>query len=78
MIQDPTATHVADASALGIALGALVGWLPAATALLSFVYILIRLWETQTVQAMFGRTPPVTVIADPEKVKVTVKKDPQQ
>jgi hypothetical protein len=47
--------QIGDASAIGIALGSLVGWLPAIAALLSIVWTLLRIWEMPTVQALVAK-----------------------
>lgn len=48
-------THIVDASALGVTLGAVIGYLPSATAILSFVWVCLRIWETKTVQDMVAK-----------------------
>lgn len=45
----------ADALSLSAVISTLFGWLPSATALLSFVWICIRLYETETVKALIAR-----------------------
>jgi len=49
------ATHVVDAGAVSLLLGTLFNILPHATALLTFIWVLIRLYETKTVQALLFR-----------------------
>lgn len=46
-----------DTGAIGVLIATLFSWLPHATALVTFVWICIRLWETKTVQRLFGRKP---------------------
>lgn len=47
--------NVLDGTAVGTVAATLFGWLPEATALLSFIWIAIRIWETDTVQTLLGR-----------------------
>ena len=42
--------QVADAASIGIALGSIVGMLPALAALITIIWTGIRIWETRTVQ----------------------------
>lgn len=41
-----------DGSAITITAGALIGWLPAATTVLTFIWVLIRIYETKTMKRM--------------------------
>jgi hypothetical protein len=45
----------ADAGALGTGLLALVGYLPEISALLTILWMAIRIYETDTVQRLLGR-----------------------
>ena len=45
-----------DAGAGAITESAVMQWLPAATAILSFVWVLIRIFETKTVQRVLGKS----------------------
>jgi len=45
-----TAKQAADALSIATVLGTLMSWLPAAAALASLVWSIIRIYETQTVQ----------------------------
>ena len=45
-----------DAGAGAIAVSAVMQWLPAATAILSFVWVLIRRFDTTTVQRILGKS----------------------
>ena len=49
------AKHIGDAISIGTVLAALAGWLPAVAALLTIIWTGIRIWETDTVQKIFGR-----------------------
>lgn len=42
--------HVIDAGAVGTAFATLVGWLPHISSLLAIVWLLIRIYESKTVQ----------------------------
>lgn len=55
---DPKA--VVDTVSIATAVGTMAGWLPAIAALLTIVWTGIRIYETQTVQRMLGRTAPAT------------------
>ena len=52
-----TAKHIADAGAGVITVGAIVDWLPEATAILSLIWVAIRIYETDTVQRLLGNEP---------------------
>jgi len=45
-----------DISAGGITVGAVFDFLPEATALASLVWVLIRIYETPTIQRLLGKT----------------------
>lgn len=47
--------HVGDVGALSTVAATLFGWLPEATALLSFIWIAIRVYETKTVSDLIHR-----------------------
>jgi hypothetical protein len=44
--------HVVDGASIATAALAVIGWLPAAAALASIVWTLIRIYETKTVQEL--------------------------
>lgn len=46
---------IGDAASAGIVVGSLAGWLPAIAALLTIVWTLIRILETNTVQKLLMR-----------------------
>lgn len=50
--------YLVDGVSLGVAVGALVNWLPAIATALSIVWSCIRIYETQTVQRWLGRKDP--------------------
>lgn len=54
--QIPVAVKMsADITSVGIAVGTLAQVLPHVAALLTIVWTLIRIWETETVQRLLGR-----------------------
>lgn len=52
---DEQAKTILDMSALGITAGSFFQILPSITALASLVWILIRIYETDTIQKLLGR-----------------------
>jgi hypothetical protein len=50
-----TAKHVVDALSIITVVGTLVEMLPSIAALFTIVWTVIRIWETETVQNLFGR-----------------------
>ncbi len=44
------AKHIIDWAAVGTTIGAVMAWIPQATALIAFVWWCIRIYETKTVQ----------------------------
>ena len=50
-----TAKHFVDALSIITAVGTLVEMLPSIAAVFTIVWTGIRIWETETVQNMFGR-----------------------
>jgi hypothetical protein len=51
-----TAKHVVDALSILTVVGTLVEMLPSIAAIFTIVWTVIRIWETETVQNLFGRT----------------------
>lgn len=49
------AKQVVDAVSIGGTAAVLIGWLPTATAVLTFLWVAVRLWETRTVQRIIKR-----------------------
>jgi hypothetical protein len=49
--------HVADVGSIGTVLATLAGWLPEISALLSAVWVAIRILETATVRKLLGKQP---------------------
>ena len=50
-----TAKHLVDALSIATVLGTLTSMLPAIAAAFSIVWSAIRIWETDTVQRLFGQ-----------------------
>ena len=53
-MSEPT-KHIIDVASVTSLLGTLVGVLPDITAFLTFVWMCIRIYETDTVQSILGR-----------------------
>lgn len=51
----PETKQVFDLGSIGVVIASIMAWIPAATAVLSFVWIAIRVYETDTVQRLLGR-----------------------
>jgi|TARA_R110000851_G_C12744142_1_gene531270 hypothetical protein len=47
--------NLVDVSSVGITIGAFMSWIPEVTALASLVWVIIRIYETDTVQNIFKR-----------------------
>jgi hypothetical protein len=47
--------HMGDLVSVGVTMATIANWLPAIAALMTIVWTLIRIWETATVQRLFGR-----------------------
>lgn len=52
------AKHLVDGLSVATLLGSLVNVLPSIAAVLTIVWTLIRIYETQTVQRLLGKTTP--------------------
>lgn len=52
---DSTFATAADYAAFGVIVTTIIGWLPAISALLSIVWLLLRIWESDTVRELSGR-----------------------
>lgn len=50
-----SAQNAIDVGAMSVLGATLLGWLPQATAVLSFIWVVIRLYETATVQLALKR-----------------------
>lgn len=50
-----SAKQTVDAAAVGVAGAAWINWLPDVAAGLSIVWLLIRIWESETVKRLTGR-----------------------
>lgn len=59
MTQHDTAKTAVDALSLMTVVGTLVDALPSIAALISIIWGLIRIWETDTVKKLTGRHAPV-------------------
>jgi hypothetical protein len=46
--------QVADVAAGGVTVSAFMAWIPEATALLSLIWVCIRIYETNTVRKILG------------------------
>lgn len=51
----PETKQVFDLGSIGIVVASVLSWIPAATAVLSFVWVAIRIYETPTVQSIIKR-----------------------
>lgn len=47
--------YAIDAIAAGLTGGAIMDWLPELTALVTLIWVLIRVWETKTVRCLFRK-----------------------
>ena len=54
---DETTKHLIDLSAIFTAVGTMMSILPQLASLFTIVWMGIRIWETKTVQKIFGRSP---------------------
>jgi hypothetical protein len=52
------AKPVLDVAAVGVTVGAVMQWLPAAAAAFTLIWTGIRIYETDTIQKLFRRKPP--------------------
>lgn len=50
-----TMKHMGDAASAVVVVGAIVNWLPPVAALLTIIWTLIRIFESNTVQALIRR-----------------------
>lgn len=54
---DESVKHIVDGVSIMATLGTLIEMLPSISALLSIIWVAIRIFETDTVQRMLGRKP---------------------
>lgn len=54
MFREPE-VYAVDTASVGVVLGTMAGWLPNIAAVLSIIWMLVRLYETPTVQALLTR-----------------------
>jgi hypothetical protein len=50
-----TVKHIVDGASIGTVLATLAGWLPEVSALLSAIWVAIRIYETETVRKILGK-----------------------
>lgn len=55
MQHDDAAKYVADGAAASVAAATVIGWLPAIAAVLTIIWTLIRIYESDTVQKLLGK-----------------------
>ena len=55
MISEQQALHAADTGAVAMGLAAFFGVLPDVAALLSVIWLALRIWETDTVQSLIKK-----------------------
>lgn len=60
------AVYTADALSVTVALASLLQWLPPAAALLTVLWTAIRIYETDTVQAVLGKVCTACTLARKE------------
>jgi hypothetical protein len=51
---DESTKHLLDATSIFTAVGTMLSWLPHLASLFTIVWLGIRIWETKTVQKLFG------------------------
>lgn len=52
---DESTKHLIDLSAIFTAVGSMLAWLPHVASLFTIIWMAIRIWETKTVQKLFGK-----------------------
>ena len=52
---DESTKHLIDLSAIFTAVGTMLAWLPHVASLFTIIWMAIRIWETKTVQKLFGK-----------------------
>ncbi len=56
IVQNPEPVkHIIDVTSIGALVATFFGWLPHVTAILTFVWMCIRIYETKTVQRFLNR-----------------------
>lgn len=55
MLPHDGSAHLIDIGAIGLWLATFANWAPSIAAVLSMIWFLIRVLETRTVQALFGK-----------------------
>jgi|TARA_B110000495_G_scaffold198851_1_gene211302 hypothetical protein len=64
---DETTKHLIDLSAIFTVVGTMMSWLPLVASLFTIVWMGIRIWETNTVQKLFGKKEVVAQVEEPRK-----------
>ena len=64
---DETTKHLIDLSAIFTVVGTIMSWLPLVASLFTIVWMGIRIWETNTVQKLFGKKEVVAQVEEPRK-----------
>jgi ABC-type siderophore export system fused ATPase/permease subunit len=52
---DESTKHLLDATSIFTAVGTMLAWLPHMASLFTIIWMVIRIWETNTVQKLFGK-----------------------
>lgn len=65
--------HWLDAGSIGVAVATFFGWLPNIAALLSVVWLFLRIWEMDTVKGWTGRKEKVPMDLEWLRDAITVK-----
>ena len=55
MIENEGLKHAADGLSIGVMVGTLANVLPSIAALMTIIWTLIRIWETETCKRLTGR-----------------------
>ena len=64
---DETTKHLIDLSAIFTVVGTMMSWLPLVASLFTIVWMGIRIWETNTMQKLFGKKEVVAQVEEPRK-----------
>ena len=65
------AKQVADVAAGGVTISAFMAWIPEATALLSLVWVCIRIYETDTVRTILGKEKDAEQLYNKNQIRKT-------
>jgi len=58
---DETTKHLIDLSAIFTAVGTMLSWLPHMASLFTIIWMIIRIWETKTIQKLVNKKPKAKV-----------------